>query len=495
MSRKYFFVIETLLGLAILVTIDQVFVTGSSGYLGVQPHPYWIVVLLIACRYGTLQGVTAGTAAAVVYVLLVSQSGNLHFERFSFPHGPFKLPFFFILVGGILGEIRSLHKKIQAHVEEKYRAKKNKLDKLKVEHEALKQSKEELDHRIAFQSTTMVSLFEKLTALEQLGPDHFFKKIPELLRDQLNVQCASVYLVEKNRLQLKVRDGRNPAASLPDSVELTDGIMGEVVRTKSMVSLNTLHKENKLDGFDNAALIMSAPILRKDESLVGVINIESLPFFDFNANTVRIFETLAYWISIVVDRAIQFHNLQDKNVADEITGAYNYQYFQKRLRYEIARAKRFHSTISLVLLQIRNFEEMTDGEKNNVLVVMNWIFSHTLREIDIVSKYKNGSTFAIMLPGQSSMDSEKVLQRLTTEIDNYQLRPFEGREAVLDYEIALSTLQVSEGSYDSLLQTAEERLTSGGVRKAKQVYDDIDYLLKLNRDDGKNDRNDRPVTT
>ena len=493
MSRKYFFIMEIILGLAILVTIDQLFITGSTGYFGVSPHPYWVVILLIACRYGTLQGVTAGSAAAVVYILLAAHAGDVHFERFSFPHGPFKLPFFFILVGGILGEIRGLHKKIQAHVQEKYDAKKEKLRKLTVEHEALMQSKEELDRRIAFQSTTMVSLFEKLVKLEQLGPDHFFKKIPELLRDQLNVQCSSVYLVENNRLQLKVREGCNPSGSLPDTVELTEGMMGEVVRKKSMVSLNVLLKENKLDGFDKAGLIMSAPVLRKDESIVGVINIESLPFFDFNSNTVKIFETLAYWISIVVDRSIQFHNLKDRNVADEITGAYNYPYFQKRLSYETARAKRFHSTISLVLLEIRNFEEMTESEKNNVLVVLNWIFSHILREIDIISKYKNDSTFAIMLPGQSSMDSEKVLQRLTSEIDNYQLRPFEGREAVLDYEIALSTLQVTEGSYESLIRTAEERLKSGGVRKAQQVYDDIDYLLNLKSDEEKKD-DDNPVT-
>ncbi len=477
MPRKFFFIIETILALAILVTIDLALVRGSSGYYGVIPHPYWIVVLLIASRYGTVPGLFAGGASAVMYILLAGQSGNAEFQQFTFPHGPYKIAFFFVLAGGILGEIRSLHKKILANVEKKYAVEKETLTQLTEEHEALVESKNELDKRVALQSSTMVTLFEKLTKLEQLSPTAFYEKIPGLLKDQLNVSCTSIYLVQDNLLRLRHREGSNPDCRLSDSQELTEGMMGEVVRSKGVVTINQVMNKDNFRSFENLGLIMSAPILRRDESLVGVINIERIPFFDFNSNTVKIFEMLSYWISIVVDRAIQFHHLKDKNIADEITGAFNYLYFQKRLAYEIARAKRFHSTISLILLKIRNFDDMLDTERTNVLVVLHWIFSNILREVDIVAKYKDESTFALVLPGQSSVGCDKIIERLSKEIDNYQMKPFEGREAVLDYEVGVSSLQVSEGSYESMIRTAEERLKFGGTRTSAAVFDDIDYLL------------------
>ena len=54
MLRKYSFIPETLIGIAILVAIDMAFLKNTGVYQNVHPHPYWIVVLLIACRYGTV---------------------------------------------------------------------------------------------------------------------------------------------------------------------------------------------------------------------------------------------------------------------------------------------------------------------------------------------------------------------------------------------------------------------------------------------------------
>jgi len=478
MSRKYFFILETLIGFAALVAIDFFAGKGDWGFAHVSPHPYWIVVLLIASRYGTLQGVFAGSCGAVLFIVL---TGNLQAgAHASFPHGPYLLPFFFILAGGVLGEVRSWHKKMHDKLQKQFAEKSKNLDELTVEHEALLDSKIELDKRIAFQSTTMVSLFEKLTNLEQLQPEQLYQNIPDLLADQLNVTMSSVYLVNRNKLEVVARKGSG-GSHLPDVVDLNSGMMGEVVRTKGMVTINHMLAENDED-FHSVDMIMSAPILRKDETLLGVINIEKIPFFDYNGNTVRIFEVLAYWVSIVADQSMQFQRLMDRNIADEITGAYNYTYFKKRLRYEIARARRFHSALSLMLLRIRDFNKMLEDERKNVLVVLNWIFDHVLREVDIIAKHKDESTFAIILPAQDNVNCDVVLERLHREVENYALRPFDDKDDLLEFEAGISTLQSSEGSLETLLQTAEERLEAGGQRQPVDVFDDIHFLLNRGKD-------------
>ncbi len=483
MPRKYYFIPETLAVLLILYLIEFLGAGKPDAFFGTSPHPYWIIVLLIASRYGTIQGLFAGVASAGLYYFLAS--GAVNFSNESFPHGPYKLPFFFILVGGIIGEIRNIHHKMHLKLEEKHNSTMNDFDVIALEHNALSNSKLELEKRIALQSTSMIRLFENITNLEQLESDELYEKIPELLNEQLNVKQCSIYLLKQNKLKLYIRNRANGKQShddaSPDVVNVDEGIMGEVFKNKKLVTINDMFENPDFNDFHKYKVIMSAPILRRDETLLGVINIEQIPFFDYNVNSVRIFEMVAYWISVVVEQSMQFEQLQDKNIADEITGAYNYPYFQKRLKYEIARAQRFHSPLSLLLIEIRQFKEMSNREKQNVLNNLHRVFDSVLREIDIISKYKNEPTFAITLPGQTSIGTEKILSRLSQEIDNCELKPFEGKEETLQYRIGMSTLQMSEGSYETLVASAEERLKSEGALVVKDVYDDIDFILNVQK--------------
>lgn len=478
MDRKYFFIPETILGMALLCLIEYFKGGGQTGFVGAAPHPYWIVILLIACRYGTVQGVFAGVLAAATYVYFGVTSGAVSFSADVFPHGAYNLPFLFILIGGVLGEIRTIHKKMYTKLTTRYETTEQDLENLHIEHQAVANSKLELEKRIALQSTTMVNLFEQLSGLDQSDPEELFRKLPALLHDQLNVTCASVYLIENNELVLKAREGENPQA-LPDRVQLTEGMMAEVIRTKRLVTIKHMTEKDDFKRYEKLDLIMTAPILLKDEAILGVVNVERMPFFDFNTHSVRIFETFAYWISLLADHAIKFRSMKDRNIADEITGAYSYLYFQKRLGYEIARAQRFHSPLSLLLFKVQAFNKFTKSERTNLLPVINLAFTSILREIDIISKYKDASTFAVMLPGLNSVDAKIALERLTKEIDKYDVRPFENSEEPLAYRVAFSTVQDSEDSYETLLKTAEERLQADMGRAITEVYDDIDYLLHL----------------
>ncbi|MCG8604419.1 diguanylate cyclase [bacterium] len=475
MLRNYFFLLETVIGLALLAVIGEFLLDRTGAYPGVAPHPYWIVVILIASRYGTLQGVLAGGLAAAAYIALGASSAQLDFASSTFPHDAYKMPFLFILVGGVIGEIRSMYKKRYAKLDDKYKENLNELQDLGLQYAALSESKHELDKKIAFQSSTLLSLFERLNNLEILEPQNIYTKIPDLLRDLLNVQCSSIYFIKNNKLRRYIRRGAKSESKIPKIVDLTHGMMGEVIRTKKVITVNQTYADADIVRHNEHDLIMSAPIMRKDQSIVGVINVEKLPFFDFNAHTVKVFEMFSYWISIVVDKALQFQQLKDKNIADEITGAYNYVHFQKRLAYEVARAKRFKTPLALLLLEVEKFDRMNAAETKNVLVVLNWIFSNLLREVDLIAKYKRDNIFAIILPGQSIPEAEIIISRIVSEINNYHLRPFDNQDELLQLNTGLSSLSIDGGTYDTLTQSAEQRLS--GDRSEEDIYADLKYLV------------------
>ena len=480
MLRKYFFIFETLIGMAVLVGIEMVFLKNTSVYQNIHPHPYWIVILLITCRYGTVQGLFAGGMAAIVYIAIGANSGEINFSHDVFPRGVFKYPFLFILVGGVLGEIRSIYRKKFLKLEQKHNELQDDFQDLELLHWALTDSKKELEKRIAYQSGTMLNLIGCLNTMETLELDQLYPKCLELLEEHLNVTCSSIYLIENNRLKLFTRRGKIEQSKLSAEEELTHGMMGEAVTSKKAITINQTNFNDQMAKFEKLDLMMCAPIKRKDGAVLGVINVERIPFFDFTANSVQIFETFCHWISNVVDKAFQFNQFKDRNIADEITGAYNYLYFQKRLSYEVARAKRFNTSLTLVLLQVWKFNEMDEGERKNVLVVLNGIFKHILRQTDIISKYRNDDTFAIILPCQVSVNVEKMMTRLMAKIIERQFTPFQASDEVLRLKFAISSLQPSEGSYESLIQTAEGRLNLSGERRAADVFSDIGYLLGPN---------------
>jgi len=475
--RRYYFIFETLIGFGVLLLIDFMFVENSVAFDGVHPHPYWIVVVLMAARYGTWQGVFAGGTAALLFVGLLAKWGTVDFSIYTFPHGPFKYPFLFILTGAALGELRSMYKKRYQKLEKKYHETRDDLQDLGLLHAALTDSKRELEKRIAFQSSTMLNLIERFNTMETLQPEALYHKCLELLRDQLNVTSSSIYLMRDSHLQLFARLAEEERSVLPDSMELRGGMIGEVVTNKKTVTISQQEFGDKAARFEDVGLIMSAPIVLRDESLVAVVNIERMPFFDFTANSVRIFSMICHWISMVVDKSLQFERLKDKNIEDEITSAYNYPYFQTRLNYEITRARRFNTPLSLVLLRVENFEEMNQAEKKNVLVVLSWLFSHQLRDIDIISKYRSNDTFAIILPHQTAREADTIVSRLIAEIDAYQLKPFENSDETLQLKIGVSSLKISAGSYESLLRTAESRLDSEEVQRVTEVFSDVQYLV------------------
>ena len=102
MLRNYYFILETVVGFVLLLVLNTLLFNTAPAYAGAHPHPYWIVILLVASRYGTLQGLFAGITAAFFYIFLNSNSDI--FSNSIFPYGGYVLPFLFVLVGGVIGE-------------------------------------------------------------------------------------------------------------------------------------------------------------------------------------------------------------------------------------------------------------------------------------------------------------------------------------------------------------------------------------------------------
>ncbi len=62
---------EMVAGLGILVALNLLLFRNDLGFTNADPHPFWLVILPVAARYGALPGYAVGALAAVVYLALV----------------------------------------------------------------------------------------------------------------------------------------------------------------------------------------------------------------------------------------------------------------------------------------------------------------------------------------------------------------------------------------------------------------------------------------
>src|SRR5436305_1676193 len=110
--------LEIAVGFTLLVALNVLFFRDHWGYLDVQPHPYWLIVIPIAVRYGALPGYLAGSVAAILYLLFAASSGQPLFGGDLLSSRPIIYSVLLLLAGAVFGELRETQREALTWVTE-----------------------------------------------------------------------------------------------------------------------------------------------------------------------------------------------------------------------------------------------------------------------------------------------------------------------------------------------------------------------------------------
>lgn len=112
--------------------------------------------------------------------------------------------------------------------------------------------------------------------------------------------------------------------------------------------------------------------------------------------------------------------LYESSVKDALTGAYNRDYFNERLKAEVAYAKRHASELSLIMTDVDHFKKVNDtyghpaGDAALSTVVA--AVSKALRAEDVVARY-GGEEFVVLLRGIALGNAIVVAERLRVMVE------------------------------------------------------------------------------
>jgi diguanylate cyclase (GGDEF)-like protein len=179
---------------------------------------------------------------------------------------------------------------------------------------------------------------------------------------------------------------------------------------------------------------LCVPMLAHGEAL-GVLTLSPAPD-DVLATRA---ERFAEQIGLAVANLRLRDSLRTQAVRDGLTGLYNRRYFEEAAERELARAKRYHRQLSMMVLDVDHFKRFNDTHGHDagdsLLREVGQLLRSSVRQSDVACRY-GGEEFVLILPESSP---EEALRRAN------QIREAFHRLGLSHHGKALGSVSVSIG--------------------------------------------------
>jgi len=200
----------------------------------------------------------------------------------------------------------------------------------------------------------------------------------------------------------------------------------------------------------NQQLDNKIKLLHENKVYVFTVSIQTIPPENGKKET--------YTLALTdITRMEEYKNeLELMSKTDTLTAIGNRYYFNTQIEHEFARAKRYTSDLSMVMLDIDFFKNVNDtyghdvGDK--VLVTLTKEINHFLRNSDIFCRY-GGEEFMILMPESSALEADISAQRIRKHIENLDIPPLK------QLTISLGVTQLLESdTIESFAKRVDEAL-------------------------------------
>lgn len=317
------------------------------------------------------------------------------------------------------------------------------------------------------QNASLKSLFHSSQMLaSSLHREEILDKCLVLLRASFGFDYAEIWLLQDERT-LRLAASNIPASfNLPDTTPADRDLAGLALTTgKAVFSKDPLNDERIIDKTWvlklGHSIEVAVPLIHKGEKL-GVLMLTSMGKTPFTPEGRELLQTFGNQLTLALQNARLYQEMERKAILDELTGLYNYRYFKDALDRELKRALREGSMLGLLMIDIDYFKDCNDSfghpEGDRLLQEFGKVLKSAVRETDIPVRY-GGDEFAVILPHTDDAGTKQLAMRVDQRVEAHRFRGCDlmpGGRLSLSIGYAVYPLQAKDKG--ELVQLADDNL-------------------------------------
>ena len=180
--------------------------------------------------------------------------------------------------------------------------------------------------------------------------------------------------------------------------------------------------------------------------------------FFFGACFVWLVNTLSLATALDVRR---ISVLEQENITDPLMGIYNRRYMERRLKEEIAKARRYDSPIATLLLDIDHFKRINDSFGHPfgdvVLQQLGNLIANKVRVSDIVARY-GGEEILVIAANTDEAGAVIVAERLRRAVEAMNIAAPGEQAIALTVSIGVAVFDIRSDDMHGLLKRTDDAL-------------------------------------
>ena len=451
-KRRLDALMETIFAYAALIGINLLWFDQSLGWLDTVLHPYFVVVLLIAVRYGTIDGMVAGAMGATLWIWfkLDASPGVFESPGAFFDIALMRTPYLLLAIGTLLGEVRQVAQDEIDTLWGQYRQLQDDLDVIGGQSKSLRKANESLQERIASSTETTAGFYEVASAIQTLRENEALPALLAVVQRFVGAEKVSIYVRGPSAWELHISEGWASDDEYPRSIPFSNPVMARVDKGETLSLM-------EVPETGDTGIVLAAPLHLgegAEQTVHAVIAVQSLPLSRLNLATIRNLEGISAWGSRVVTSAQLYEKVRERDPHDDVTGVLRYSYALARMDEEAGRWRRYHTPSAMLIIRVNNYERVPKRKRAAFLRRVGKMLQGHVRNIDLVSRWRTADSFALVLPSTDATGARILAARISSQFARDVLSDVP-RSAELTLKFGLGATGEHGDQRDELVRAAE----------------------------------------
>ncbi len=465
--------IEIGLFLAATLTVDFLFFDGTR-FRHIAPHPFWILILLIAVQYGINEGLVAAVAASAAFLIRNLPEQTFSQDMYDYLFSVTLTPLMWLVAALVFGELRQRQIRERDRLRTELATAQDREETIAAAYQRLSRANDQLETRLAGQVRTAIALSQAAKAIEKLEPSELLFGVGDVVRAVLMPEKFSLYLLSKESLDVTIEEGWSADDRFSKSFAPDAPIFQELIGRQRILCIANSDDERILGGEG----VLAGPLVSPESvEMVGMLKIERMGFLDLNFTNVQTFKLICEWIATAYTNALRFRAARSESALSYQTSLLSYGFLLRQTAFLSELAKLVQFNLSMIILKLDNPDELTKEDLDLIPAAVGQTAKQTLRRSDLVFDYeRTGSEFAIVLPGIPSENIHIITDKLLAGLRaNLQEKTAHARFSLVVQDIHKEERE-AEKSYVFLSDDLFRQQTESLIHLAKRIGFDLSMI-------------------